>query len=68
MLIDLECKCTATHRWELVGRFAYAELAVTSAEALSLHDGCTYRVVDRRWSEDPASPWTSVYSNGQQEQ
>ena len=53
MLIDLECKCDATHRWELVGRFTYATMAAAAAIALSEHEGCQYRTIDRRWTEQP---------------
>ena len=53
MLIDLECKCTATHKWELVARFAYATMAAGAAIALSELEGCQYRTIDRRWTEEP---------------
>ena len=53
MLIDLECQCDATHRWELVARFAYATMAAGAAIALSEHEGCAYRTIDRRWTEEP---------------
>jgi hypothetical protein len=33
MLIDLECKCTVKHRWELVARFAYGHIAAAAAIA-----------------------------------
>jgi hypothetical protein len=53
MLIDLECKDTVKHRWELVARFAYGHLAAAAAIALSEHEGCAYRTIDRRWTEEP---------------
>jgi hypothetical protein len=65
MLIDLEQKCAATHRWELVARFEYCALAIQAAIALSALDGSTYRVTDKRWPEDPASPWTTVFTGGE---
>ena len=40
MLIDLECKCAATHKWELVALLAYATMAAGAAIALSEHEGC----------------------------
>lgn len=51
MQIDLECKCTATHKWVLVARFEYVIFANTAARALAEYDGSTYRVVDRRWPD-----------------
>ena len=62
MLIDLEQKCTATHRWDLVARFTYCAQAIQAAIALSAQDGGTYRVTDRRWPEDPASPHVSLFA------
>jgi hypothetical protein len=63
MLIDLECKCTATHKWELVARFAYATMAAGAAIALSEHENCAYRTIDRRWTEEPL---VETFVNGAQ--
>jgi hypothetical protein len=65
MKIDLEQKCSATHRWELVARFEYCAQAIQAAIALSALDGSTYRVTDKRWPEDPASPHVSIFTNGE---
>lgn len=65
MLIDLEQKNAETHRWELMARFVYCAFAVQTAIALSALHGCTYRVTDRRWPEDPASPHVSIFTNGE---
>lgn len=65
MRIDLEQKCGATHRWELMARFVYCAHAVEAAIALSALDGSIYRVIDKRWPEDPASPWVSIFTNGE---
>lgn len=54
MQIDLECKCTATHKWVLIARFEYVIFANTAARALGRLDGCTYRVIDRRWMNEGA--------------
>lgn len=65
MLIDLEQKNAETHRWELIARFVYCAPAVQTAIALSALDGSTYRVIDKRWPEDPASPHISIFTNGE---
>lgn len=65
MQIDLECKCTATHKWVLVARFEYAGLANTAARTLSQYDGCTYRVVDRRWP-DHSDPSVYIFERGKE--
>lgn len=61
MLIDLECKCTVKHRWELVARFAYGHLAAAAAIALSEYEGRPYRTVDRRFPEEPL---VAIFENG----
>jgi hypothetical protein len=63
MLIDLECKCTVKHRWELVARFTYGHLAAAAAIALSEHEGCPYRTIDRRFPEEPL---VETFVNGAQ--
>lgn len=62
MLIDLECKCTVKHRWELVARFAYGHIAAAAAIALSEHEGRPYRTIDRRFPEEPL---VSIFTNGE---
>jgi hypothetical protein len=60
MLIDLECKCTATHKWELVATFRYAHMAVEAAIAFSKLDKGTYRTLDHRWTNDGIEVTTIV--------
>lgn len=64
MKIDLECKCTATHKWVLVARFELSRPALDAAKALSNLDGCKYRVVDDRWP-DHIAPLVSIYEAGE---
>ena len=66
MQIDLECKCTKTHKWELVAQFLYVAMADDAARHLSKRDGGTYRVTDRRWPEDPCSPVVMIFSEGEE--
>lgn len=66
MQIDLECKCTMTHKWELVARFEYVAMADDAARHLSKRDGGSYRVTDRRWPDDPASPVVMLFTNGEE--
>jgi hypothetical protein len=66
MQIDLEAKCTATHKWVLVARFESVVTADETARHLSKRDGGSYRVTDRRWPEDPASPVVMIFTNGEE--
>ena len=52
MNIDLEAKCTATHKWVLVGKFTTAAMANDVAEALSEMHKTPYRTIDRRWPDE----------------
>ncbi len=61
MLIDLECKCTVRHRWELVARFAYGHIAAAAATALSEYEDRPYRTIDRRFPEEPL---VAIFENG----
>jgi hypothetical protein len=63
MLIDLECKDTVKHRWELVARFTYAHIAAAAAIALSEYESRPYRTIDRRFPEEPL---VETFINGAQ--
>lgn len=52
MNVDLESKCTVTHRWVPVAKFALAIEALDAGRALSKLNGYAYRTVDRRWPEE----------------
>lgn len=52
MNIDLEAKCTATHKWVLVAKFRLATEAGDAARALSKLNGYAYRTIDRRWPDE----------------
>jgi len=62
MNIDLETKCTATHKWVLVGKFELSTTANDIARSLSKTNGCAYRTIDRRW--DGEEVLTNVFENG----
>lgn len=65
MKVELERQCTATRRWFPVAKFELGLDAMDCAEALSIKDGCRYRVVDPRWPDQ--APLTTIYANGTEE-
>lgn len=64
MQIDLECKCTATHKWVLVARFKHSLEAAEAARALSEWVGVPYRTVDRRWPDE--GPSVYIFERGKE--
>jgi hypothetical protein len=63
MKINLERKCTVSHKWHMVAAFHYAVDAGDAARALSKMDNGTYRTTDTRWPDE--GDVVTVYTNGE---
>lgn len=64
MQIDLETTCDATGEWRLVGQFANVVMADDAARSLSKEYKSPFRVIDRRWPDDPCSPVIMMFVDG----
>jgi hypothetical protein len=62
MNVEVEAKCTITHKWDTVAKFFNATEAGWAARALSKAVNGTYRTVDYRWPEEGVD--VTVYTNG----
>lgn len=63
MKVEVEMKDKVTHKWWPVAKFEYGIHAMEAARVFSEADGCTYRVLDRRWTEGELSE-AIIYENG----
>lgn len=63
MNVELESKCTITHKWGTVAQFYNATEAGWAARALSKAVNGTYRTSDYRWPEEGVC--VTVYTNGE---
>lgn len=63
MNVELESKCTITHKWDTVAKFFTATEAGYAARALSKLLKCSYRTSDYRWPEEGVD--VTVYDNGE---
>jgi hypothetical protein len=63
MNVELEAKCTITHRWDTIGKFFTATEAGWAAKALSREVNGSYRTIDYRWPEEGVN--VTVYTNGE---
>jgi hypothetical protein len=63
MNVELEAKCTITHKWDTVAKFFTATEAGWAACALSKQINGSYRTIDYRWPEEGVD--VTVYTNGE---
>lgn len=63
MNVELESKCTITHKWDTVAKFFTATEAGYAARALSKLINGTYRTSDYRWPEEGVN--VTTYTNGE---
>jgi hypothetical protein len=62
MNVHLEVRDQIGHRWRPAAKFEYSIHAMEAAQALSVSDLRSWRVVDNRWDE---APLITTYTKGE---